>query len=88
VCPSLGTRAGDSAGSYRSEIQTDPLDCELHTLIYTFALETPLPNIVVVPIKLDINIPAIYVKFGALPKYFDLLFISLISRQFTSWQGI
>ena len=36
-----------------------PLDCGLHTLIHTFAPESPLPNIVVAPIKLDINIPAI-----------------------------
>ena len=33
-----------------------------------------------------LNVSAIYINSGIPPKRFDLLFISLISRKFTSWQ--
>ena len=36
--------------------------------------------------KQDFHFSAIYVKSVTLPKCFDLLVISLISRKFTSWQ--
>ena len=35
-----------------------------------------------------LNVSAIYINSGIPPKRFDLLFISLISRKFTSWQDM
>ena len=37
-----------------------PPDFALHTLVPTLPLESPLPNIVVISIRPNINIPAIY----------------------------
>jgi len=40
-----------------------PFLCEnVNYILHTLALESPLPNIVVVPIRSDINIAAIYLE--------------------------
>ena len=48
----------------------------LHTLIHTLALESSPPNIVVAPIKPDINISAIDVYLAPLNNISDLHIIS------------
>jgi CheY-like chemotaxis protein len=40
------------------------------------AIESALANVIMISPKSDITVSAIDVKFGAPPKYFDLLFIS------------
>ena len=58
-------------------MSTRSVDYILHNL----PLESPLLNIVVVPIMSDINIAAMYVESRLMKKYFDLLFISLSECQ-------
>jgi hypothetical protein len=55
------------------------LDCELHTLIYTSAFEGALPHMVVISLKPDINVSAIYVNLLPFIRVLDLLIISLSS---------
>jgi hypothetical protein len=56
--------------------------------MHALPLESPLPNIVVAPIRSDINIAAIYVKSATPPKCFDLFLIPLVLVKFTSWQDM
>ena len=57
-----------------------PFLCEnVNYILHTLALESPLPNIVVAPIKLDINIPAIDVNSGPARKSCHRIIISLQS---------
>jgi hypothetical protein len=57
-------------------------------ILHTFSFEILLPHIVAIPPEFDIKISAIDVNSDIPPKCFDLLFISLISRKFTSWQDM
>jgi len=56
--------------------------------MHTLPRESPLPNIVVVPIRSDIKIPAIDVKFLMSHKTYHTHIISELSLKFTSWQAM
>ena len=66
-----------------NEIQTCPLECELHTLIHTLALESSLPSIVVALTRPDINIPAIYVDSTISLNILHMLIISSLVWSFS-----
>ena len=56
-----------------------PLDCELHTLIHTFAFEIPLPHIVAISPNSNINVSAIDVKSWMSQKTYHTHIISELS---------
>ena len=56
--------------------------------MHTSAFEGALPHIVVIQLKPDINVSAIYVKSATPPKCFDLFLIPLVLVKFTSWQDM
>ena len=58
----------------------------LHVIPHTLPFKMLLLHIVIAPPESNIKISAIDVNSDIPPKCFDLLFISWISRKFTSWQ--